>query len=304
MGERTLDANRFDELARSLGHRRTRRGALGLLGGATGLALAGADAKRRGRRGSKRGGVAPAAESAVCQAAGSKTCAVSQVKRAASVRSCDYAGADLAGLSLNGGAASRASFAGATMTGMNLAGANLASACFADADLQGANLRGTNLTGADLTGADLRRADLRGSSASDAQIATAVVSCGTTLPNAKHPPWPGRHRLRRRRLRLPLLAPARRARGLSGQCLCLRPGLDPDRPRRGMPQALRGAVRLWRRMQLHADRGQQRHLRVRPVRPRRPADVRRRGPRQLLRRHLLLERGRVRPRLRRLAETA
>ena len=190
MGERTLDANRFDELARSLGHRRTRRGALGLLGGATGLALAGADAKRRGRRGSKRGGVAPAAESAVCQEAGSKTCAVSQVKRAASVRSCDYAGADLAGLSLNGGAASRASFAGATMTGMNLAGANLASACFADADLQGANLRGTNLTGADLTGADLRRADLRGSSASDAQIATAVVSCGTTLPNAKHPPCP------------------------------------------------------------------------------------------------------------------
>ena len=42
-----MDDHRFDAIARSLGTTRSRRGALGLLAGAAGLGLAGADAKRR-----------------------------------------------------------------------------------------------------------------------------------------------------------------------------------------------------------------------------------------------------------------
>ena len=185
-----MEDERFDGLARSLGTARSRRGALGLLAGAAGLAL-GADADAKpGRRGKPRGKgkgkgkhAKPAAQSAVCAAAGSKTCAPAQAKPGAVLKDCDYAGADFSGKALNATNLSKASLAGADLSGANLAGANLSSACLSGTNLRGASLRGTNLSGADLTGADLRGADLRGSNVKPAQLADAVVSCSTILPS-------------------------------------------------------------------------------------------------------------------------
>jgi hypothetical protein len=48
-----MDNERFDALIRALGNGATRRGALGLLAGAAGLALGEAEARRRNRRGSR-----------------------------------------------------------------------------------------------------------------------------------------------------------------------------------------------------------------------------------------------------------
>ena len=181
-----MDDRRFDAISRSLGTTRSRRGALGLLAGVAGLGLAGADAKqRRGRKHGKGKGAKPAAQSAVCAAAGSKACTVAQAKPGAVLKDCDYAGASLYTRALNAANASRASFADADLSGANLAGANLSSACLTGADLTLASLRGASLSGADLTGADLRGADLRGSNVNAAQLATATVDCGTILPNGK-----------------------------------------------------------------------------------------------------------------------
>ena len=177
-----MDDRRFDAVARSLGTSRSRRGALGLLAGAAGLGLAGADAKRRKGKGRQ---ARPAEQSAACAAAGSKACTLAQAKPGAVLKDCDYAGASLYTRALNAANASRASFADADLSGANLAGANLSSACLSGADLTLASLRGASLSGADLTGADLRGADLRGSNATNAQLAAAVVSCGTILPNGK-----------------------------------------------------------------------------------------------------------------------
>ena len=177
-----MDDRRFDAIARSLGTTRSRRGALGLLAGAAGLGLAGADAKRRKGKGKH---AKPAAQSAACAAAGSKTCTLAQAKPGAVLKDCDYAGADLAGKALNATNLSKASLAGAKLAGANLAGANLANACLTGADLSGANLRGTSLSGADLTGADLCGANLRGSNVKPAQLATATLCCATILPDNK-----------------------------------------------------------------------------------------------------------------------
>ena len=179
-----MDDRRFDAIARSLGTTRSRRGALGLLAGAAGLGLAGADAKRRRKHG-KGKQAHPAAQSAVCAAAGSKSCTVAQAKPGAVLKDCDYAGASLYTRALNAANLTRASLADADLSGANLAGANLSSTCLTGADLTLASLRGASLSGADLTGADLRGADLRGSNVTNAQLATAVVSCGTILPNGK-----------------------------------------------------------------------------------------------------------------------
>ena len=179
-----MDNQRFDTLARSLGTTRSRRDALGLLAGAAGLGLAGADAKRRnGRKGRKTAG--PAAQSAVCAAAGGNACAVAQAKPGAVLKDCDYAGTDLSGKALNATNLSKASLADANLAGASLAGANLAYACLTGANLSGASLRGASLTGASLTGTDLSGANLRGSNITPSQLADAVVSCGTVLPNGK-----------------------------------------------------------------------------------------------------------------------
>ena len=184
-----MDDRRFDAIARSLGTSRSRRGALGLLAGAAGLGLAGADAKRRKGKGKGkhgRGGKAHLAEqSAVCAAAGSRTCTLAQAKPGAILSNCNYAGASLYTHALNAANLTKASLADADLSGANLAGANLSRACLAGADLTLASLRGTNLTKVDLTGADLRGANLRGSNVKPAQLATATVDCGTTLPNNK-----------------------------------------------------------------------------------------------------------------------
>ena len=177
-----MDDRRFDAIARSLGATRSRRGALGLLAGAAGLGLAGADAKRHRRKGKQ---AKPAATSAACLAAGSKSCTLAQAKPGAVLKDCDYAAADLSGKALNATNLSKASLAGANLSGANLAGANLASACLAGADLSGANLRGTSLSGADLTGANICGADLRGSNVKPAQLATATLCCATILPDNK-----------------------------------------------------------------------------------------------------------------------
>ena len=177
-----MDDHRFDAIARSLGTTRSRRGALGLLAGAAGLGLAGADAKRHRRKGKQ---AKPAATSAACLAAGSKSCTLAQAKPGAVLKDCDYAGASLYTRALNAANLSKASLADADLSGANLAGANLSSTCLTGADLTLASLRGASLSGADLTGADLRGADLRGSNVTNAQLATAVVSCGTILPNGK-----------------------------------------------------------------------------------------------------------------------
>ena len=179
-----MDDRRFDAIARSLGTTRSRRGALGLLAGAAGLGLAGADAKRR-HKGKKGKHAKPAAQSAVCAAAGSKACTVAQAKPGAVLKDCDYAGANLHGAALNAANLSKASLAGADLHGANLAGANLANACLTGADLSGASLRGTSLSGADLTGADLCGANLRGSNVKPAQLATATLCCSTILPSNK-----------------------------------------------------------------------------------------------------------------------
>ena len=181
-----MDEQRFDAIARALGTSRSRRGALGLLAGAAGLGLAEAGAKRRrGRKHGKGKGAKPAAQSAACAAAGSKSCTVEQAKPGAVLKDCDYAGADLAGKALNAANLSKASLADADLSGANLAGASLSHACLSGADLRGASLRGASLSGADLTGADLRGANLRGSNVKPAQLATATVDCGTILPNNK-----------------------------------------------------------------------------------------------------------------------
>ena len=183
-----MDDHRFDALARSLGTVRSRRGALGLLAGAAGLALGTADAKHhrhKGKHGKQGKHAKPAAQSAVCAAAGSKACTVAQAKPGAVLKDCDYAAADLSGKALNATNLSKASLAGANLSGANLAGANLASACLAGADLSGANLRGTSLSGADLTGANICGADLRGSNVKPAQLATATLCCATILPDNK-----------------------------------------------------------------------------------------------------------------------
>ena len=171
-----MDDRRFDAIARSLGTARSRRGALGLLAGAAGLGLAGADAKRR-HKGKKGKQAKPATVSAACAAAGSKACTLAQAKPGAVLKDCDYAAADLSGKALNATNLSKASLAGANLSGANLAGANLASACLSGADLSGANLRGTSLSGADLTGANICGADLRGSNVKPAQLATATPCC-------------------------------------------------------------------------------------------------------------------------------
>ena len=181
-----MDEQRFDAIARSLGTTRSRRGAIGLLAGAAGIGLAGADAKqRRGRKHGKGKGAKPAAQSAACAAAGSKACTVAQAKPGAILNGCDYAATDLAGAALNAANLSKASFADADLSGANLAGAGLGGACLNGADLSGASLRGTNLSGADLTGADLCGADLRGSNVKPAQLATATLCCSTTRPNGR-----------------------------------------------------------------------------------------------------------------------
>ena len=183
-----MDGTRFDALARSFGATRSRRGAIGLLAGAAGLAVVGADAKRR-RKGK---GTGPVAASAVCAGAGGKACALAQAKRGAVLRNCDDAGADLSGLALNSVSASKASFADADLSGATLSGANLSGACLSGADLTGATLRGANLGGADLTGADLGGADLRGSNVSRAQLAAAILGCrGTVLPDGSSTTCPG-----------------------------------------------------------------------------------------------------------------
>ena len=178
-----MDDCRFDAIARSLGTTRSRRGALGLLAGAAGLGIAGADAKRR-KHGKGRK-AKPAAQSAACAAAGSRTCTLAQAKPGAILANCGYAATDLSGAALNAANLSKASFADADLSGANLAGANLTGACLTGTDLRGANLRGTNLSGADLTGADLCGADLRGSSAKPAQLAAATLCCSTTQPNGR-----------------------------------------------------------------------------------------------------------------------
>ena len=177
-----MDDHCFDAFARSLGTARSRRGVLGLLAGAAGLGLAGADAKRR-HKGKKGKQAKPATVSAVCAAAGSKACTVAQAKPGAVLKDCDYAGANLHGAALNAANLSKASLATADLHGANLAGANLANACLTGADLSGASLRGASLTGADLTGADLCGANLRGSNVKPAQLATATLCCATILPN-------------------------------------------------------------------------------------------------------------------------
>ncbi len=188
-----MDHHRFDIVARSLGTVRSRRDAFGLVAGTVGIALSAAVAdartgKHRTPRGNgkaKRKPTRPAAVSAVCAAAGSKSCAVAQAKPGAGLKDCDYSAADLAGTALNAANLTRASLAHADLHGANLAGATLANACLTGADLRGASLRGASLSGADLTGADLSGADLRGSNVRPVQLATATVSCGTTLPNGR-----------------------------------------------------------------------------------------------------------------------
>ena len=188
-----MDHHRFDIVARSLGTVRSRRDALGLVAGTVGIALSAAVAdartgkhrKPRGKGKAKRKPARPAAVSAVCTAAGSKSCAVAQAKPGAVLKDCDYSAADLSGTALNAANLSKVSLAGADLAGANLAGANLANACLTGADLRGASLRGASLTGADLTGANLSGVDLRGSNVKPAQLEAAVVSCGTVLPSGK-----------------------------------------------------------------------------------------------------------------------
>ena len=179
-----MDDHRFDAFARSLGTARSRRGALGLLAGAAGLAVADAEAKQR-RKGRKGKPAKPTAASAACLAAGSKSCTLAQAKPGAVLKDCDYAGANLHGAALNAANLSKASLAGADLHGANLAGANLANACLTGADLSGASLRGASLSGADLTGANLCGANLRGSNVKPAQLATATLCCSTILPDNK-----------------------------------------------------------------------------------------------------------------------
>lgn len=105
-----MDEARFDQFARALGAGRTRRGAVGLLAGVAGLVVASAaEAKRpkakrakatskHGPRGKPTGNgthgknqpAAPQADSAVCAAAGARTCPLAQAQRGACACAPDY----------------------------------------------------------------------------------------------------------------------------------------------------------------------------------------------------------------------
>ena len=186
-----MDGNRFDAITQSLGAGTTRRGALGLLAVAAGLALDAASVRSRKRKRKhehkqgKPGDDAPRVAGNVCAAAGARACNPAQARSGSNLSRCDFAAAGLVGAKLNGVNASQANFAGAHMLGVNLGGANLGNACFAGATLRNASLRGVTVGGADFSDADLCGADLRGTNVTAAQIAAASVCCSTRLPNGK-----------------------------------------------------------------------------------------------------------------------
>ena len=179
-----MDDQRFDAISRSLGTARSRRGLLALLGGAVGLALDEAGARRR-KRGRNDDAIHPAGVSTVCAAAGGVACNPEQVKPGAILKDCHFVYSDFSGRKINAANLTRANFTYANLRGASLAGANLADACLELADLTGARLNGANLKGADLTGADLSGTDLRGSNVKPAQLAAALVTCTTLLPNGR-----------------------------------------------------------------------------------------------------------------------
>lgn len=133
MGESVTDKARFDAIARSLGDRRSRRGALALLAGATGLVASGTEAKR----------IRPPRTLAACVGAGTKVCPASQAQVGANISGCNYRLADLRGRTLTGVNASKTNFSGADLRGVNFRGANLTLACFSGARVSGSGLKGS-----------------------------------------------------------------------------------------------------------------------------------------------------------------
>lgn len=199
-GETCVYGKRFDLIARALGAGATRRGALGLLAAAAGLAFTEADArntkqkrrKRRQRRrkqdkgaGSQqapRQGSSGQAKS-VCASAGSRECDPAQIGNGKNLEGCNFPEVGLVGADLRGVNANQANFSDGHMLGVNLGGAALVETCFAGATLRNASLRGAAVNGADFSGAELCGADLRGTNISQAQLESASVCCSTLVAN-------------------------------------------------------------------------------------------------------------------------
>jgi hypothetical protein len=175
-----MDAERFDAIARKLGARATRRGALaGLIG--TGLAGAAAvRAARNDRRGKKgrRGAGRPRAKANCANPGPSKT-----------LNGCDFSGKNFSGKDLSGSEINDATFANAELVGADLSDSSMRRTTFRGANLCRATLTSASLNKADFRGADgpngrptnLTRADLRSSGCGGVQFDANTIFCGTRM---------------------------------------------------------------------------------------------------------------------------
>ncbi|MFT4040504.1 MAG: pentapeptide repeat-containing protein [Thermomicrobiales bacterium] len=199
----------FDLFTAALAARPTRRAALGLLGSALAVALAGSplEAKPRKRRKGKAnikrrkdkhrrkirnrnkntststnssgGGAGPIFN--VCAEAGTRACSRLDVKTSASINQCNLPNAALVGVVAHAFAGDQINFTNAHLLQANFSAANLSRVCFAGASLRNAVLTATNLDFADLTGADLCGANFTASTVTPAQVLAGDVCCGTLL---------------------------------------------------------------------------------------------------------------------------
>jgi hypothetical protein len=164
-----MDRDRFDWLSRRVAGASTRRDALrlilgGVVAGAVGVEAAAAKKAHRARSG-QRGAVHAQQNEPTCPATCTANCSGKRLQGGANLTKCNFNDRDL--------------------DGVNLRGANLTNACFGDASLRDADLRATKVSGACFCGADLTGADFRGSNITKQQLACAIVSCTTILPNGK-----------------------------------------------------------------------------------------------------------------------
>lgn len=132
-----MDRNQFDDIARLVWTRQTRRAALAAIFGA---ALVGTDpsaslAKRKGRR---KGGVSAAA---VDRCFPGTNCAPGAGKNTSR---CDFSFSPIfRNLNVRGANLSQSNFVGADLRGADFRGANVSGSCFISADLTGAKLGGS-----------------------------------------------------------------------------------------------------------------------------------------------------------------
>jgi uncharacterized protein YjbI with pentapeptide repeats len=184
-----MDASTFDRLSRLWGASGSRRAALGtllatgaILGGTA--TLEGTAAKRR-----RRGGV-QAAQATVVPCPGPPTlrdCATRPIGPGVNLEKCDLTNRDFRNANLRSANLTGASFFLAEFFGepVSFRGANASQVCFGQAELDFADFRGANVSHSNFCGARLRGADFRGSNVTAEQLACALVTCNTILPNGK-----------------------------------------------------------------------------------------------------------------------